>query len=283
MQGKVSFIIPIYKGRKYIENLLGMLERNWQEVNRRFKCEIEVVFVNDYPEERLNINRRTERSIRVRVLQSNRNRGIHGARVLGLKQSQGEYVVFLDQDDIIQDNFLASQFEHLEDGDAVICNGLYDNGRTIYPSALFQECVLKKSTYLWITNMIVSPGQVLIRKAAIPPEWTKYKMQCNGADDYFLWILMVWGKCKLRINRNILYEHVEHAENTSSDTVSMKNSEEELLSNVKKAKKLNIFEYWLLKRQIIWITSTQGAFQRRNMDLFYVRKWFVEKIMSKVD
>ena len=41
----VSIIIPIYKGNGYIESLLNKIEKNYQESQK----EIEVIFVNDYP------------------------------------------------------------------------------------------------------------------------------------------------------------------------------------------------------------------------------------------
>lgn len=48
----VSVIIPIYKGNGYIESLLNKIEKNYQESQK----EIEVIFVNDYPDEEIIIN-----------------------------------------------------------------------------------------------------------------------------------------------------------------------------------------------------------------------------------
>ena len=45
----VSVIIPIYKGNGYIESLLNKIEKNYQGSQK----EIEVIFVNDYPDEEI--------------------------------------------------------------------------------------------------------------------------------------------------------------------------------------------------------------------------------------
>ena len=43
----VSVIIPIYKGNGYIESLLSKIDKNYQLCQKK----IEVIFVNDYPDE----------------------------------------------------------------------------------------------------------------------------------------------------------------------------------------------------------------------------------------
>ena len=45
--------------------------------------------------------------------------------------------------------------------------------------------------YLKSHNIIKSPGQCLIKRQCIPVEWQRYIMKTNGADDLFLWILLL--------------------------------------------------------------------------------------------
>ena len=49
----ISVIIPVYRGQKYCQRILDMMERNCLFENLYEKCSVEVIFVNDYPEERI--------------------------------------------------------------------------------------------------------------------------------------------------------------------------------------------------------------------------------------
>ena len=99
----VSIIIPIYKGNGYIESLLNKIEKNYQESQK----EIEVIFVNDYPDEEIIINGQYD--FKIEVINNKVNQGIHQTRINGLKKALGKYILFLDQDDEISDFFIKSQ------------------------------------------------------------------------------------------------------------------------------------------------------------------------------
>lgn len=76
----VSVIIPIYKGNGYIESLLNKIEKNYQESQK----EIEVIFVNDYPDEEIIINGQYD--FKIEVINNKVNQGIHQTRINGLKK-----------------------------------------------------------------------------------------------------------------------------------------------------------------------------------------------------
>ena len=48
----ISVIIPFYKGQQYLDYLLEILDKN----NNLIDEKMEVIFVNDYPDEKLEIN-----------------------------------------------------------------------------------------------------------------------------------------------------------------------------------------------------------------------------------
>lgn len=53
VQIDISIIIPLYKGQKYCERLLKMVEKNCLYNNLFQECQVEVIFVNDYPDEKI--------------------------------------------------------------------------------------------------------------------------------------------------------------------------------------------------------------------------------------
>ena len=113
------------------------------------------------------------------------------------------------------------------------------NGKNFYPDdAIFQK-IVSKEYMLGRWNHIISPGQVLLRKSAIPSIWSEIILKHNGADDWFLWLCMLSEKCSFSLNPEILYEHVVHGENASDNILSMMQSKQEVVSVIQKQ---NLFE-----------------------------------------
>ena len=199
--------------------------KNFDHYEEIYKLQCEAIIVNDYPKENLEIQEQKN----ISVYNLKKNKGIHGARVFGYLKARGTYVVFLDQDDKISEDYLVNQKEKIGSADAVICNGYRERicirgRRAIYTkqSEMVKATVL--TNYINEKNWIRSPGQVLLKKGAIPDLWLTQIMKQNGADDYFLWILMLKHKCVFVINENKLYTHMEYGGNTSNGYEAMRRS-----------------------------------------------------------
>ena len=221
----ISVIVPVYYGEKYIAGIIRQIEAGKEQL--KDKQEIELLFVNDSPDAPLSLQWKSE-ILDVIIINSDRNAGIHGARVKGLLECHGEYVMFLDQDDRIEPAYFDSQLRAMGNGDAVICKAI-DGGKEVYRDDTIFRQIVSKEFVLKMWNMIISPGQVLMRRDSIPDMWTGNIMQRNGADDWFLWICMMAENCKFSLNTDLLYEHVLQDSNTSEDIVGMVQSEQEVL------------------------------------------------------
>ena len=90
MEKKISVIIPIYKGNSYISQLVYMLEENWKSVNKIEPISIEMVLVNDFPDEKLEIKEQLIKNISWIEITNKQNCGIHFSRVQGLLYSSGD-------------------------------------------------------------------------------------------------------------------------------------------------------------------------------------------------
>lgn len=128
---RISVIVPIYHGRKYINGMIAQIESCVAECRGEYA--LELLFVNDSPDEP--IDSLSSEKIEIRVIETNRNRGIHGARVRGLEHCTGDYILFLDQDDRIRPTYFSSQLAHLGDSDAVVCRLLHE-GRQFYDTRM---------------------------------------------------------------------------------------------------------------------------------------------------
>ena len=229
---KVSVIVPIYKGNRYIPNIIRMLEDNWESSNKFEPIEIELILVNDFPSEKLAVKGQMAKNISLVEIVNKKNSGIHFSRIQGFLQSKGEYILFLDQDDEISPVYLREQLRALEDYDMIICNGKHRND-LLYQNIEGLNRAVNESEYRNGYNRIASPGQVLLRRQAIPEEWLNNIITQNGADDYFLWMLMFCKKKKIGIQDKILYLHVLSDENTSKDLIGMEKSVFEVAEKMK--------------------------------------------------
>lgn len=263
----VSVIIPYYKGNKYLNYLLDILNKN----NFQDCYKMEVIFVNDYPQEKLNIEGHYHYD--VKVMNNQTNMGIHHTRVNGLKKAQGRYILLLDQDDQITENYISSQLDHIKDADVCICNGVMESKtekHLIYRNKRSQDYVKRQIGFIKVRDLIVSPGQCLIKKESIPLFWQENFLTINCADDYMLFLLMIDKKCKFAVNYDILYTHKYTGENISNDIHQNYQSNMEMLDMIKK--ELHNIDIDLLKRciQYKYDMKLYGKIKPsiKNLDLF---------------
>lgn len=92
----VSVIIPVYNVEKYIEKCL-------RSVMNQTYTNIEIIVVNDKtPDHSMEIVRRlADEDNRIVILEHEVNSKQGAARNTGLKASKGEYIIFLDSDDVL--------------------------------------------------------------------------------------------------------------------------------------------------------------------------------------
>ena len=218
---KITVITPFYEGDKYMNNLVDSLVAN-QKALEKVGHKLEVILVNDSPWKTL-----TAPAVEgqfIRVITNPENKGIHYSRVAGLAEAQGEYIMFLDQDDVIEADALVKLLKsaHTSKSDVEVANASLeqaDGSKLLwYRNGAHKALIGDLNTYLRIGIQIISPGQCLIKKSAVPEFWSSHIMTKNGADDYFLWLLMLAKGTKFHYYDEPLYVHKYTAVNLSADT-----------------------------------------------------------------
>ena len=226
----ISIVVPFYKGNAYMAQLFSCIEKNTFVAKN---LNVELIIVNDSPECEIVYKAEWVNGFELIVVENESNIGIQASRIRGLSEAKGRFVIFLDQDDILEDNALKTQYNCIRTADLVVANGYNENRdskQPIYSSLACQNEVKNLRFYLSVGCMIVSPGQVMIRKNSIPELWKKKKICQNGADDYFLWLLLLLEKkCEWAINPNTIYIHIDTGVNLSSNLDKMLMSSREVL------------------------------------------------------
>lgn len=212
----ISFIIPLFKGNKFLSKILENIEMVSKYINNNANYNIELVLVNDYPDCKVDEKVAFNYIDNIVVCNNQENVGIHASRIKGLDLSSGEYICFLDQDDHIDETFgwkmISKALE--TDADVVLCNGIYRDNRKIYNNTNEIYTAISKQYFKSLIS-IISPGQALIRKSAIPMEWKTNILKENYCDDAFLWCLLKNKDAKFEFVDEVLYFHNEDGRNQS--------------------------------------------------------------------
>lgn len=113
---KVSVIIPIYNVSKYLEEFLVSLQK------QTFK-DIEIILINDGSTDGSLeiIEKYILSSSNMRVINNEKNIGAGYSRNIGLKNAKGKYIIFLDSDDIVEEDFIKQVYAYTSRFDADIC------------------------------------------------------------------------------------------------------------------------------------------------------------------
>ncbi|WP_224429747.1 glycosyltransferase family 2 protein [Lactobacillus amylovorus] len=98
MKKKLSIIIPIYNSEKYLIDCLNSVIQNLPD-------DFEVIIINDgSTDNSVNLVERFFKKFSNVYLYSQKNKGISSARNLGLEKANGDWIWFVDSDDIINSN-----------------------------------------------------------------------------------------------------------------------------------------------------------------------------------
>lgn len=92
----VSFILPVYNVKPYIEECIASIRDQGLE-HYEIIC-VEDCSTDDSPEE---LRRLAEACPEIRILQNDRNHGLCYSRNRGIEEARGEYIWFVDPDDLL--------------------------------------------------------------------------------------------------------------------------------------------------------------------------------------
>jgi len=216
MSKLVSVIIPFYKKHEYIyETIDSILNQTYQN--------FEILIIHDDPlDEKINniLNLKTKDE-RIKVISNQKNLGAGLSRNKGISQSVGEYIAFLDADDLWSKDKLEVQINFME-------NNKYDFSHTSYNIINNNKKILSKrsakkeisfddlirSCDIGLSTVIIKKKVLL--KCSFPSLQTK--------EDYVLWLslsnqgvkifglnqyLVFWRKTQNSLSSNLLQKIID--------------------------------------------------------------------------
>ncbi|OGS69796.1 MAG: hypothetical protein A3G95_00295 [Flavobacteria bacterium RIFCSPLOWO2_12_FULL_31_7] len=220
MKNVISIIIPVYNQEKYLaETLNSVLNQscsNW-----------ECILVNDGSADNSVsvINQYLAKDNRFSFINSE-NKGVSHARNLALKQVKGDFILFLDGDDIIHTEKLQmaiSNFEQNTDLSIVFNTTNYFQDtieNVLFDIKLDTELLNFNGILLYWGEKITIPiHSAIIKKTLL--EGIEFNCELTAQEDWLVWLRLFQKKPKVFILDEVLSYYRKH--NTSrTQTVSLK-------------------------------------------------------------
>ena len=119
----ISVIIPVYNVEKYLRECLD-------SVLRQTCSDFELLLIDDGSRDSSGkiCDEYASKDSRISVIHKE-NGGVSAARNLGLQNAKGEWIAFVDADDVIADTYLEKLYNGIQEGDADVCLCKYNQLR----------------------------------------------------------------------------------------------------------------------------------------------------------
>lgn len=178
----VSIIVPIYNGAPFIKQAIDCI------INQTFS-DYELIVIDDgSTDDSYNVIKEYTKDIKNKVIIKKNNEGVSRARNTGLDIATGEYIAFLDIDDIWYKSKLQMQVNILENNKEIglICSAKTING---FFSGKYKndQCRNFTSTLINKGNFITT-SSVLIRRNILQKNNLRFSPNLKLGEDWLLWI-----------------------------------------------------------------------------------------------
>lgn len=243
---KVSIITPAYNIAEYIKETLDSV------FAQTFK-DYEMIIVNDGSPDTEKFEKVLEPFFDRIIYIKDENRGAGAARNTAIENARGEFLAFLDGDDVWFSEFLASQIEFLEKnnfdlvysdalifGDAAFDDKNYmrdapSSGEANFESLLDMRC-----------NVITS-GTIARRQNVL--DAGMFETEKVRAHDFVLWLKLARGGAKIGYQKKILLKYRVRPGNLSGDAIQQIQREIDVYNRILKLFDLDEKQICIVKNQ----------------------------------
>jgi hypothetical protein len=208
---RVSVLMTTYNGARFIRDSIG-------SVLAQTLTDFELIIVDDDSTDETPALLASFGDPRVRVLRSERNLGVAGARNFGLAACRGDYVAALDHDDISLPERLAVEVRYLDAHPNVVLAGTevlrrMQDGRTLPTDHAPGSSPALVHWMLYVDNPFTY-SSVMLRAGALRRLGTFMRREAEPADDFDLYHRLLGIGALARLDETLtIYRW--HAGNTS--------------------------------------------------------------------
>lgn len=220
----ISVIIPIYNGEKYIKSLIKMLDKQTYQ-------DFEVILIDDgSTDNSADLIRDMIRGNSRYRFYSNCNNGVSWTRNFGIEKSKGDYVIFIDCDDYINEDYLEKLSLHCHIGvDAVFCNvDIVDINLNVIKSQYIEEGIYTNSQMLLklldFKNVSTGPCGKLIKKKLLGNNLRFKGIKVYEDLVFNIDVLYKNQNFNIFFTNDISYKYVQYTDNSTMSNFNKKPS-----------------------------------------------------------
>lgn len=214
---KISSILPLHNGEKFISKALSSLLSQTLPVH-------EIILVDDDSKDKsLSIAKefQSQSDVRFGIIENQSNKGSSYCRNIGIKESSGDYVLFLDQDDYLSPSFNEIVKNHLINNPRQEIDGLHTSyfivdEKNENPVEHSNEEIDAEEFlgHQFVRNRILSNSGTLVKKSILE-ETGLYDESLKFSQDWDLWLRI--GKVGVFSYLNVPLTFIRrHSNNTSA-------------------------------------------------------------------
>ena len=233
---KVSVIIPAYNVAPYIGETLD-------SVFAQTFADYEVIVINDGSPDTEDLERALARFIdRVNYLKQE-NRGASAARNTGLRAAQGEFVAFLDADDLWLPNYLDEQIKFMRERDCdLVCADAEVFSDASHKEETYMESLMADApptgdvTFLGLLSAeqsLITSGVVVRRELVL--EVGLFDEALRNSQDFDLWLRLARHGTRMAYQRRTLLRYRSRDNSLSGDEVNVHRRELRVLEKVERS------------------------------------------------
>lgn len=275
MRIKVSVIVPVYNSEDTIErcinSILGQTYKNW-----------ELLLINDGSNDQsLKVMEKYKFCKQIKII-NQENHGVAYTRNLGIKEAIGKYIMFIDNDDYIDNDYIETHVKLIEDGklDLVISG---------YKRVNIDNKILhieKLNNTYWSRYIIVAPWARIYKREFLLKNNIEFFSYGIGEDVYFN--LDVYShNPKIFISDYVGYNWFLNSSSVSNTSQKGLNKNVDILvlleKIIKKYENPDIYLCYYLVRYYIWYLLFSGRNANRKDFIFEynrIKKWYKENNIS---
>jgi glycosyltransferase involved in cell wall biosynthesis len=199
---KVSIIVPVYNTERYLDNCI-------QSLIKQTYSNIEVVLVNDGSKDKsLEIIESWEKKDSRIIYIDQKNLGVTQARKNGVNVASGEWITFVDADDILPDRAIELMMNKSEGFDLVIghiqtnLNWSFPRINTVLSQKEYMHCLLYRGFIHW------GPVAKLFRKKIIDETMFDIPRNVVSGEDFIFNIRYAAKSKSIKVIEQDVYQYI---------------------------------------------------------------------------
>lgn len=267
---KVSIIVPVYNAQstisKCIDSILSQSYKN-----------IEVILLNDGSKDKsIEILKEYEKDNDNIIVINKKNSGVASTRNQGIKVATGKYIMFVDNDDFIDRDYVLKYVNKINSNKSDIVIGGYRRVNTSN-KVMFQKKLIDSE---WSKYIIMAPWAKIFKRKYLIDNKIEFLSYPIGEDVYFM-MMCFYNNASVStidyIGYNWFYNDLSIS-NTVQRGLQKDVDIVILLDKIKKFSNSNYTEYYLY-RYFVWYMLFSGKNSNKNkfhLEYKRIKKWFAD-------